>query len=316
MFTANRVAVSLTFAFVVFLVGIKVKDHYDRVRRDRERIGLLREQYPLESLEARLPPPPQFTGASSLSQAAEEHLSKLENSIDIENSRFHAGNEREAMLRKLHQGTVEEFVEREGFGVERMFGGYASSVLALGYQKDDGTWVGRSSAPIRQPSVFTLSTKEADLTSSSTGDSSHFLDLHLRNLVHFLRPRGFGAMQDRRHVAGFQPHQFNEVIEEKSWKLTRVELVGLLSAEQPRVYVTENLPRMQDMKNAPTRSPDAFETAGLEKLRRGEDLFIRDMLHGVRLLGAIRSAKQCIECHGGERGALLGAFSYGLRPEP
>ena len=29
----------------------------------------------------------------------------------------------------------------------------------------------------------------------------------------------------------------------------------------------------------------------------------------VRVLGAIRAAKQCIDCHGGGRGDLLGAFS-------
>ena len=30
------------------------------------------------------------------------------------------------------------------------------------------------------------------------------------------------------------------------------------------------------------------------------------------MLGAIRSAKQCVQCHGGQRGDLLGAFSYTL----
>ncbi len=33
------------------------------------------------------------------------------------------------------------------------------------------------------------------------------------------------------------------------------------------------------------------------------------------MLGAVRSAKQCVKCHGGSRGDLLGAFSYTLRAE-
>jgi hypothetical protein len=28
------------------------------------------------------------------------------------------------------------------------------------------------------------------------------------------------------------------------------------------------------------------------------------------MLGAIRSTRQCLSCHGGNRGDLLGAFSY------
>jgi mono/diheme cytochrome c family protein len=30
------------------------------------------------------------------------------------------------------------------------------------------------------------------------------------------------------------------------------------------------------------------------------------------MLGAVRSTRQCVACHGGDRGDLLGAFSYAL----
>jgi hypothetical protein len=123
-------------------------------------------------------------------------------------------------------------------------------------------------------------------------------------------------VKDRGNVVGFQAHQFNDLIEEKPWRLVRLELVSLLLEDQPRVYVTPALPRMQDVCAVPTRSLDAFETAGLEKLQEGDDLFIRDMADGVRMLGAIRSARQCLTCHGGERGALLGAFTYALQFAP
>jgi hypothetical protein len=33
------------------------------------------------------------------------------------------------------------------------------------------------------------------------------------------------------------------------------------------------------------------------------------------MLGLARSVKQCVACHGGARGDLLGAFSYVLRRE-
>jgi hypothetical protein len=67
---------------------------------------------------------------------------------------------------------------------------------------------------------------------------------------------------------------------------------------------------MDELRKAPTRPLDEFEAEGLKELRRGEDLFVRDAPSGRRMLGAVRSAKQCVACHGGQRGDLLGAFSY------
>jgi hypothetical protein len=100
---------------------------------------------------------------------------------------------------------------------------------------------------------------------------------------------------------------------EEMWQVQRLELVGLLLHQRPVVYVSENLPRMDELHGAPTRHLDRFETAALEKLHQGAYLLVADTPEGVRMLGAIRSVKQCVSCHGGERGDLLGAFSYTLR---
>jgi hypothetical protein len=89
--------------------------------------------------------------------------------------------------------------------------------------------------------------------------------------------------------------------------------VGLLFHNEPVVYVSENLPRMDELRGAPTRPLDGFEATALEKLRSGEDLLVAEAPNGVRMLGAIRSLKQCGTCHGSTRGTLLGAFSYTLR---
>src|SRR5262249_24914209 len=91
-----------------------------------------------------------------------------------------------------------------------------------------------------------------------------------------------------------------------------LDLLGIVVHADPVVYVTDNLPRMDELRGAPTRPLDDFEQAGLKALRAGDDLFIRDRVEGRRVLGAIRSAEQCVDCHGGERGYLLGAFSYTL----
>jgi len=84
-----------------------------------------------------------------------------------------------------------------------------------------------------------------------------------------------------------------------------------LLKKEPAVYVSDRLPAMEELKGVPTRPLDAFETEGLAGLRKGGNLYVK----GDRTLGAIRSTKQCLDCHGGNRGDLLGAFSYILRTE-
>jgi hypothetical protein len=298
-------------AAVVTTEGWRVfKDYHDRNQTYQVIIRERRQQFPFESLETRLQATSRVTQRPRLSPAAIDQLLASEQAIsnEVESSG------REAMLRKLHEGTVEEFVRREGMGVLRMVGSWADFVLANDYQNDDGTWVVRNKTAIPQPDVVPPTWNERDEWNESIGnDSSSFVSLHHSNTLHFVNPNGFGTIKDRQNVAGFQPHQFNALHEEKPWKIMRLELVGLLLADQPRVYETAMLPRMQDVHGVPTRSLNAFEEVALEKLQQGDPLFVGNVPDGVRMVGAIRSAQQCIKCHGGERGALLGAFSYALR---
>ena len=71
---------------------------------------------------------------------------------------------------------------------------------------------------------------------------------------------------------------------------------------------------MADLRSAPTRPLDEFEADALAAVRRGEDGHAARRGDEVRFVGAVRSARQCVGCHGGKRGGLLGAFSYTLEP--
>ncbi|MCE9530788.1 MAG: hypothetical protein K8T89_06645, partial [Planctomycetes bacterium] len=127
----------------------------------------------------------------------------------------------------------------------------------------------------------------------------------------------FGYVKDRQHVAGFHPHGLSDVPDPvpqpgKSLQLSSIELVGLLR-DKPVVYVSENIPAMSELSKAPTRPLDSFEQQGVELFKKGEDLHIQEMPSSLRVIGAIRNAQQCVKCHGGERGDLLGAFSYVLK---
>jgi hypothetical protein len=144
------------------------------------------------------------------------------------------------------------------------------------------------------------------------------LQMHQSNLLDFVNVSGFGYVNDRRHVAGFQSHRFSKQPEPvELWKLQTLNLVGLVMYDKPVAYVSDNLPRMDELREAPTRSLDPFELRGLAALRGGEDLFARQTPDGLRMLGALRCAQQCADCHGATRGHLLGAFSYTFaRGEP
>ena len=95
-----------------------------------------------------------------------------------------------------------------------------------------------------------------------------------------------------------------------------VELVGLLKYDEPVVYISDKLPNMKELADVPKRALNLFESTGLKDLQQGEYLYVRDSTEGLRMLGAVRSVEQCIQCHGGERGDLLGAFSYSLTRSP
>jgi hypothetical protein len=94
--------------------------------------------------------------------------------------------------------------------------------------------------------------------------------------------------------------------------------VSLLKFDEPRVYVLDHLPRMDQLsaENVPTRALDEFETKALAKLWSDEDVVVENNGDDYRMLGSLRAAKQCLECHTAERGELLGAFSYSLRKNP
>lgn len=72
---------------------------------------------------------------------------------------------------------------------------------------------------------------------------------------------------------------------------------------------------MDELRDAPTRPLNPFETSALPALRKGRELEASFSADHIRMLGAIRATKQCLGCHAGERGEMLGAFSYLLRRE-
>jgi len=270
----------------------------------------LQQRYPYESMEERLPTPHQQLATEASSPTNTWLLEYVEDDLEEKGARRAPRTTRSRALELLHEHVVDVFVSRQGFGVYRSFGGVSDFTL---------NWDVRTEDPIPQPGPRSTASQSAGYADSLApgGFDWEMQDLHVANLRNFVNMPGFGFVKDRKHVAGFQSHRFRqpELYDSwkwntASWKLNSLDLVGLLMHPEPVVYISDNLPRMDELREAPVRSLDAFEAQGLAKLQRGDDMYERGSPEGLRVLGAIRCAKQCVDCHGAQRGDLLGAFSY------
>ena len=255
-------------------------------------------------MEARLPQPRTSPEDLPLLPVADQRLARLEEKLPE-----HANGFRDFQLEKLHEHTVDLFINSPGFGVSRM--SYPSEwSLASSWGR------GREPRPLQPGSRFPAVWSPGEHERLPSSDENQLSDLLEESILDFVNYQGFGYFKDRRHVSGFRVHEFSQTPKPVDrWKLYSLELVSLLLHDEPEVYVSDKLPQMNRLHNVPTRPLDGFESFALSQLRKGEDLFTSQGGEGVRMPGAIRSIKQCVACHGCERGTLLGAFSYALSPD-
>jgi len=278
----------------------------------------IRDQYPFQSLSERLAYEARGRAKQSAvrdpSEAAQERLAEVEKKVE-DRARLRAQS-----LELMHASSVRQFVESPGFGPLRMFNRPGPLHVRL---LDEGPVALGSAASVQlvaeDTPAYVAPGTDAPVRSPGREQGEQLWRMHQTGLVEFLNPEGFGYVQNRKRVAGFQSHGFRRAAPfphgdgSSLWRIEKLELVGLLRHETPVVYVSEYLPRMDQLGKARTRPLDTFERASLAALQRGEDLMKAHTPDGLRVLGTIRAGQPCLSCHDAERGALLGAFSYKLR---
>ncbi|MEX0716485.1 MAG: hypothetical protein WD066_07860 [Planctomycetaceae bacterium] len=297
--------------------------------REARRIAEFREVYPVVSLDERLAYEPSLDGERStaieaashpqITAEVEQRLAELEQRTSWSYRRFH--------LEALHDRTYDQFIRASGFGNARMMRFRHEEVER--HERWDG-----DPAPLPLPPEETPYGPGTPLPELLAGaknaapapEASALLDMHAHGLHDFLDPDRIGWVREARQAAGFLPHAFQRVPslprrEESGndWRITRLELVSLLKHDTPVAYVSRDLPRMDELRDAPTRPLDEFESAALPRLRREEDLVVEEGVNRIRMLGSVRAGNDCLQCHSVRRGELLGAFSYDLhrmRPIP
>ena len=264
-----------------------------RVTEERQKIDNLRAVYPLVSVEDRLPLP-HYGLPVAYDVVAEVERVMLNSELSRNQSRD---------FESLHNDHAKSFADLPGFGPSRMPPLWFESRMRRNTVSPE---------PIPQPGRVR---DDLDPTGDALPDAKvrNFFGFHAGSIGNFVNFKGFGYVRSRREVAGFTPHAFeSEPKPQVPYTLERLELVGLVRNQEPAVYVSEFLPRMAELGTLATRPADGFEAAGLKRLAAGEDLVANAVGSKVRLLGAIRNMTACVECHGGQRGDLLGAFSYRL----
>jgi len=208
-------------------------------------------------------------------------------------------------LEAIHENWTQLFVNSPGFGVTR---GNRLPALRLARRQD------REPVPPQPGPRADPVWSPGEWERLPAGEEPPLTKMFEESVADFVNPRGFGFVKDRRHVAGFESHRFSQLpAAARRWTVQTLDLVSLLLHEEPAVYVSDHLPRMDQARGMPTRPLDNFEASGLAAVRAGDDPFISRSGGVVRMLGGVRSVRQCVACHGGERGDLLGAFSYTIR---
>lgn len=309
VFRAATAAI-LAVVFAVFFVRGLYRLH---------ELQITRRTYPVQSLAGRLA----YETKHAETTAGE---GRVPTSSEVERNLIRAEEQapllsyRQMQLKSLHALTTDEFIMSPGFGVGRM-------------RRVSHVIVGRpENPPIPQP-VPTELASSADATASldppvelRRNDALRHAvmdaagDMHRRSVADFLSPERFGYVKSREHVVGFEPHQLASTPQlsadvagvENEWRIARLELVGLLKHDEPRVYVSPYLPRMDELQDAPSRPLDNFEMRALVVLRNDTDTVVDERPDVLRMLGSLRADKSCLECHLVRRGELLGAFSYEL----
>jgi hypothetical protein len=316
------VASSLAVTVLSYGVGLAASSFWWKELLD------LRERYPYQSLTNRLAYEKQREMAVAvpvISLQGNTQDGKTKDDLAVIEDQLDNGLGRLRMqaLERLHEHFVEEFIDSPGFGVTRRLGRPSTYRIEL---------PANAPIPLPAPDIKELSASaempelvqgpRAGGVNASRPDAQSLRNMHDINIVDFVNAQGFGFVRDRDHVAGFQEHQFRSMpqltdqnLKPSRWQIRRLELVSLLKYDEPAVYVSEHLPRMDELREAPTRPLNAFEKIALADFQRGQDLRIQLNGDGIWMLGSIRALKACLGCHHGQRGDLLGAFSYKLRPE-
>jgi hypothetical protein len=279
--------------------------------------------------------------APRLTEETQKRLTVLENKMELKRQ-----SGRSQSLLQLYSNPIPRLVNTPAGGFGGIQGGFGGGMFGMGGGFGGGMFGmggfgGSSVGQFGQAGAAPLTRKDLELPlapqlsfaalryadsgnlsskASAAPGPNMLAGLQESGLLDFLDPAGFGYVEDREHVAGFEPHQFRATPElagvNERWVVIRLELVSMLKHKEPVAYATDAFPNLTESDNAPTRPLNLIEKKALKALREGDDLATETSGDRIRIVGSLRASKQCLECHEVKRGDLLGAFSWELQRQP
>jgi hypothetical protein len=309
--------------------------HQEKTGKKLDKVAIverLRKKYAFESMASRLryESDKKREDNPTLSSATQKRIQEADKQFEkSQNTKLAYSMMRSNSLRLLHEEEVETFIGRPGAGLVRITppgpsylpgNPHRNLPLASNEMIRSG-----DETPVSLPDTKTAATTRRVFLPAQQS----LEEFHQNGEREFLSARSFGYIKNRNEVAGFQSHGFAHAPqllshidrpwyrkEKELWAMHRLELVSLLKHDKPAVYVSRNLPRMEELEDAESRALSTFEDSALQRLRDGKDVVTKASLNRIEMMGSLRATKQCLQCHDVKSGALLGAFSYELLRDP
>jgi hypothetical protein len=180
-------------------------------------------------------------------------------------------------FRLLHEEKVELFVAQSGFGSYRWPSFQERSSRFYELPEPEPIPLaklpeGSEAGPMLALPATRAAAQAAGGVAQTMPSGEEIQSVHFWSSESFVNPESFGYVKNVENVVGFKSHAFRHKpgmpidyarfvpldakprSPQKQWELTRLELTSLLKHDTPRVYVSEHLPRMEELSSKRTRS--------------------------------------------------------------
>jgi hypothetical protein len=138
-------------------------------------------------------------------------------------------------------------------------------------------------------------------------------DLHAYFVDRFLESPGNGISRVYQDPMALLESMRLRITSRDTYRLESLDLIGVGKHPEPVVFLGR---RHQTVSmNRQTRPLSSFEKRAIAELRAGEDVAVQADDVSRVVVGALRARQDCLKCHGGETGDVLGALSYRLTAE-
>ncbi len=148
-----------------------------------------------------------------------------------------------------------------------------------------------------------------------------FEEAHTKAINSFVEEKGFGVSRFRRADLW---NEWSVIYDQKEYEVFHIRLIGLSSEYGERLFHQSRPPKKTDLAAASSRplTPEeslklsAFSGGSIESIELPPDLTFQDGIWSEtpRVAAPIFASEDCMRCHEGEVGTVLGAFEYFLIP--